>query len=293
MAVGDVLDRADQADAPIHMLHRTGAVHPQPPAGGADQRQFQVPGRAVAHAAVHRLGDHRARIQRIEADPLGQGRPVAGRQIVQPAGLVRPGQHAAGHIHLPAANTGDPAGAFQKRFALAQALLQLCVGSFALQHQPALLQPFGGDPGQLLQGGQLRRLQRARALVDHAHRAHAQTVGQHDRRAGVITDPRRIGDQRVVAKARIGRRIAYFHHRIVLDGVGAERELAWGFAGAGQADIGLPPLTMLVHQRHQRDRRAGNRLRGGGQRIEERLGIGIDDLQQRQTRQPIGFAGSG
>lgn len=172
-------------------------------------------------------------------------------------------------------------------------MLQLFVGGLAFQHQPALLQAFGGNPGQLLQGGQLRRFQRTRALVDHAHRAHAQAVGQHDRRAGVVTDPRRIGDQRIVAKARIGRRIAYFHHRIVLDGVGAEREFAWGFAGVGQADIGLPPLAMFVHQRHQRDRRAGDRLRGGGQRIEERLGIGIDDLQQRQTRQPLGLAGGG
>ncbi len=92
---------------------------------------------------------------------------------MQPAGLVRPDQRAAGHIHLPPADPGHPTGALQKRLALAQPLLQLGVGRLTLEHHAALLQAFGSHLGQLLQGLQLRRLQRARALVDHAHGAHA------------------------------------------------------------------------------------------------------------------------
>ncbi len=106
-----------------------------------------------------------------------------------------------------------------------------------------------------------------------------------------MADTGRIGDQGVVVEAWVGRRVAHFHHRIALDGVGAERQLAWGFRNPRQADVGLPPLPTFVHQRDQCDGGTGDRLRGSGQRIEERLGGGVDHLQQRQTCQALGLAG--
>ncbi len=131
----------------------------------------------------------------------------------------------------------------------------------------------------------------ARRAVDHAQRAQALAAGQHQRRAGVEADAGLAGDQRVVGEARIGARVGHGHHIALEDGVGAERKVARRLLHAGQAEVGLEPLALVVNQADQRDRRAGD-LRGqAGEAVEQRLRRRVQHGQRAQARQALNFVG--
>ena len=74
--------------------------------------------------------------------------------------------------------------------------------------------------------------------------------------------------------------------RVVPDRVVAERDLARRLAHAGEADIGLEPLPLLVDQAQQRDRGAACVRSRRGQRVEQGLGRAVEHHQLAQPGKP-------
>ena len=91
--------------------------------------------------------------------------------------------------------------------------------------------------------------------VDDAERTEAEARRRDQRAAAVELDVRRPCDENVASEPRVSARVA--DHEALRSGgqqrPGAERRLAIGLAGAGQADNGLEPLALLVDERHEHD----------------------------------------
>ena len=146
-------------------------------------------------------------------------------------------------------------------------------------------------PRQSRQAATFRRVERALLRVDHAHGAQRLTVRIDDRRAGVETDVRFAGDERVVLEAWILARILDHEHLVGrVDGLGAERDVAGCFLGR-QPDACLEPLAVRVHQRDQGDRHPAD-LRGEHDQVVELvLRERVENLQAFQGGEPECFRG--
>ena len=92
----------------------------------------------------------------------------------------------------------------------------------------------------------------ARRHVDDADRTQRYAFSRHQRRAGIEADERLPGDQRVIRKAHVARRVRHFHHMVAVHGIGAEGlgPRRAGKLGAGAREEGL---ELLLDQTDHRD----------------------------------------
>src|SRR5437870_2030171 len=84
-----------------------------------------------------------------------------------------------------------------------------------------ILKPLKGRGGKLTWAG-----------VDQAQRAKATAIGVKNRKPGIKADSRFAGDQRVVGKPVVQKRVRHDQGRTTQDDVGAEGEFARGFCHA-------------------------------------------------------------
>ena len=114
---GDVLEGALKTqDLPVGVAYRLAdGPHPDAPARRRDLRHLEVIRRAVAFAGRHMPADVGAMLGRVVVNAFVERRLVTGRQIVNGAGFVRPGERAAGQLNRPPAEARDPAGDAQQR----------------------------------------------------------------------------------------------------------------------------------------------------------------------------------
>ena len=103
----------------------------------------------------------------------------------------------------------------------------------------------------------LRGSQFMRHTVHHAQGAERVAFGGDQRRAGVKTDVRVAGDQRIIGEALVARGVGHDEQIRLVNRVAAEGNVARCFSGV-EPDPRLEPLALLVHQRNQRDRRTAD-----------------------------------
>ena len=203
------------------------------------------------------------------------GSPV--RQQVAPIAVL--GVHR--HIAVLEHPVQHPAGPLQRR-----------LRDFMLSHLtgeriglPPVFQ-FGDHlSGQRSQQLELLRIEQARDSVEDAQCPQHMTVRGDEWGAGVEADVRIVGDRWVAGKPRVQRRVRHDQHLCTVQSVGAERDLPAGRADV-QADPGLEPLPVLVHQAHQRHRGCAHLRRQRGQVVEGLLRRRVQHAVAGQRRQP-------
>ena len=144
--------------------------------------------------------------------------------------------------------------------------------------------------GQRLERGALRRGQAGgtRRAVQHAHRAerHAR-LGEQDG-AAIEAQVRIAGDQRIGGEPRIRCQVGHDEDVGLLDGVGADRDVAPGLADA-EPGLAREPLPRLVHQADERDRHLADMGSDLHEIVEHGVCRGVEDVVAPQRRQALGF----
>ena len=135
----------------------------------------------------------------------------------------------------------------------------------------------------------LLRAQLARLPVDDTQGACMGAVTQTQGGAGVETEVRCVGNQRIVGKPRVKRGIGHLENAIAQNGMGAERQLARGFGDAWQADIRLEPLAVCVDQADQRDGHTAHQCGSLNECIELPLWRRVKHTQCLQRTQALRF----
>src|SRR5581483_9529050 len=201
--------------------------------------------------------------------------------------FMRPGGTGAG----AAGERGPDALEFGAEFADSSAHLALFLAHLGEFAGTAAELELGHDmPAENAQCALLILAQCARDVVDDAERAERVAVRSNKGRAGVEADARLAGHQRVVGKALVFERVGNDEEVLVQNGVRAEGNFAGGFLG-GDADLGLEPLTVLVHEA---DHGNGSFADAGGELgevVEDLFGDGIHDVILPEDFQAFLFVG--
>src|SRR5699024_865068 len=74
---------------------------------------------------------------------------------------------------------------------------------------------------------------------------------------------------------------------VLQNGMGTEGDGAWRLGHAKQSGCGLEPLSFMVHQTKQRDRRGAGARGQLGERVEYLFRTGIEDGQRLQRRHAL------
>ena len=297
VALGHVLKGAEQAHD-LSALEHPFALrsHHQAPPFGGDKRQLQIPRAAVGQRGVDRAPDQRSGFGRIELDRCGRVEFGGRVELVDAVDLFGPEHPRGREVELPAADPGERTRALQKVARTLDGPMTLQALFCSCRRGPRrldrlLLQCLRAQT-QLEQRDDLarKRLERAQLVggehtrygIENTDRAERVAVGGDDRRAGIEADARLAGDQRVVVKARIERRVFDDEHRALgHDRMGAERQVAVGF-GRVQTDTSFEPLSIRIEKRDQTDRRAADLRREQHDVVIEQLGQGVEHTQLAQ-----------
>ncbi len=175
--------------------------------------------------------------------------------------------------------------------AIEQSLLQRGLLGIAVSLK-ALFEQSHDLPTEPYQCAALRFVKLSRLPVDDAESAEVVAVRRGQRRPGIEADVRVAGDQRVITKPRIPLCILDFEEALAFDGIGAERQLSWGFADI-EAEAALEPLAMVVDQRDQRDGGAADIGSQLGEIVEGRLVRRVENLVAQQRGESGQLAGRG
>ena len=124
---------------------------------------------------------------------------------------------------------------------------------------------------QYVQRGLLIVVELARFLVNDAEGSQRMTIGRDERHAGIETDFRTGDDEGVVLETLVLGRIRHDEEVLLQNRVRAHGDVTAGFAEA-EADLGLEPLAVFVHQGDQRDGRAADKGREFGGLVKNRFG---------------------
>jgi hypothetical protein len=146
----------------------------------------------------------------------------------------------------------------------------------------------GDDGGQVAQRGLVLGSELARPAVHHAERAEPAAIRRGQWHAGVETDHRLAGDQRIVQEARIDRGVLDHHHAVLADRMAAEIAETVGLRDI-KAMARLEPLAVGIDQADQGDRdveQAGGKTRDT---VETLLGRRVEDVQAEQHLQALRF----
>ncbi len=218
--VADVLERADQPHRDAGgELGRTDGAHPQAAAVAADERQLDVPRRAVGHRRPHGLLDRRAGFRCVELERALQVGYVVGIDAVDAPRLARPDDVAGDEIHFPTADARHPSGAVEEQLALAQGLfLQLAFGDVERHRKVADDAASGVDIGNDV------LLHPFVATLDvRLHLETAQLAAQRGLDMRVDMRPFLLAAERPVRRAHQRRRIDAVQAPHVLVRIGADR----------------------------------------------------------------------
>ena len=120
---------------------------------------------------------------------------------------------------------------------------------------PAQFQHVHDLPRQGTQGPELRRLDLARLLVEHAERAQGKTGRRTEHRPGVETHLGAIRADGIVAEARVEQGVRDDEKFRFENRVAAERGVERQLAHVADADLAFHPLPPGVDEAHQRNRR--------------------------------------
>ena len=121
LAFGHILEGAKQAHHLAVLDHRLALrAHRECAALGRDERQLEVPGRAVGHAGLHRRLNQRPRFGGVEIE--GRQQPGLDRAVdlVDAVDLVGPAQVPGREFKLPTAHPGDRAHALKQAAGMLQ-----------------------------------------------------------------------------------------------------------------------------------------------------------------------------
>ena len=146
------------------------------------------------------------------------------------------------------------------------------------------------DPRQVFQHDPFVGTEGARLQVDEVDRAEVETVLGSQRRARMESDSRLADDERVVAEARITRRVLAHHDVATHDGMGTERQLPRHLLDTDTVPR-LEPLPGFVDQRNQGNRRPGPGRQHPRQGVEDRLGRHVEDPVARKGGDPLRLVG--
>ena len=111
-----------------------------------------------------------------------------------------------------------------------------------------------GHGRQIAQRVQILRVELARMIIDDAQRTDFGTRRRAQRIARVETHRIVcIGNQRIIAEARVGQRVLDHHHFILQDGMTAKRDVTRG-GWPIKTVAGFKPLIVILQQTDHRDR---------------------------------------
>ena len=125
------------------------------------------------------------------------------------------------------------------------------------------------------------RPQAARPRVDHAQRPHRLAARHHQRHAGIEAHARLAAHQRVVGEARVGGGVLDLEEALAQQRMRAEAHRARGRLQFG-AHMRLEPLPVRIHQADHPHRHPGDACGETGDRVQRRLGRGVEHLQLLQ-----------
>lgn len=128
-----------------------------------------------------------------------------------------------------------------------------------------------------------------RFVGDGAERADRIAILGDQRRASIEAYERRVGDEGVVAKARIVQRVADDQGRCFGDCVSAERGVARCLVDEVCALKSLEPLSVAIDERDEADRRVADGRDDAGEVVEAALRCGVEELVAVEGREALLF----